>query len=73
LGVPFQSKSQKAISCQRAVTRQIVQHTKKKRIITKARNTENTKGKSLDGLMNIKHQTSNEKFTSIKTAENKQK
>jgi hypothetical protein len=37
----------------RAVTRQIVQHTKKKRIITKARNTENTKGKSLDGLMHI--------------------
>ncbi|MCD6389114.1 MAG: hypothetical protein DRP37_01710 [Thermodesulfobacteriota bacterium] len=34
---------------------QIVQHTKKKRIITKARKIENTKGKSLDGLMNIEH------------------
>jgi hypothetical protein len=40
----------KSSSC--AGTRQIVQHTKKKRIITKARNTENTKGKSSDGLMN---------------------
>ena len=30
----------------------VVQHTKKKRIITKALNTENTKGKSSDGLMN---------------------
>jgi len=34
-----------------AVTRQIVQHTKKERIITKARKIKNTKGKSLDGLM----------------------
>ena len=32
-----------------AVTHRIVQHTKKKRIITKARKIENTKRKSLDG------------------------
>ncbi len=35
------SKYQKFSTC--AVTRQIVQHTEKERIITKARNTENTK------------------------------
>jgi len=36
-----------------------VQYTKKERVITKARNTENTKGKSLDRLMNIERPTSN--------------